>query len=153
MLLSILLAGSFRPAQQASTHCVDTGAETAASQTQLLHGQGGVTAVLKVPTADGHSKNSHHCTLNTNSLSFLPGWVPLYSSTFLHPTPSTTESCPPFGWFLHRMANESPESFPKYANVLPVCCPLFRFRGHASSRASARVIEKFGLDCGENREG
>ena len=61
MLLSILLAVSLLPRQQASVHCVDTGAETPASQTQPLHGPGGVTAVLKVSTADDHSKNSHDC--------------------------------------------------------------------------------------------
>src|SRR5580700_1942992 len=61
MLLSILLAVSLLPRQQASVHCVDTGAETTASQTQPLRGPGGVTAVLKVSTADDHSKNSHDC--------------------------------------------------------------------------------------------
>jgi hypothetical protein len=61
MLLSILLAVSLLPRQQASVHCVDTGAETTDSQTQPLRGPGGVTAVLKVSTADDHSKNSHDC--------------------------------------------------------------------------------------------
>jgi hypothetical protein len=61
MLFSILLAVSLPPAQQASVHCVDTGAETAASQTQPSRGPGGVTAVLKVSTVDDHSKNSHDC--------------------------------------------------------------------------------------------
>jgi len=61
MLLSLLFAVSLLP-RQASVHCVDTGAETAASQTQPLHGPGGVTAMLKVSTADDHSKNSHDCT-------------------------------------------------------------------------------------------
>jgi hypothetical protein len=61
MLFSILLAVSLLPAQQASVHCVDTGAETAASQTQPLRGPGGVSAALKVSTADDHNKNSHDC--------------------------------------------------------------------------------------------
>src|ERR1700693_2630757 len=61
MLLPLLLAVSLLPAQQASVHCVDTGTETAASRTQPLHGPGGVVAVLKVSTADDHSKNSHDC--------------------------------------------------------------------------------------------
>jgi hypothetical protein len=62
MLLSILLAASLLPRQQVSVHCVDTGAETAASQTQPFDGPGGATAVLKVSTADDHSKNSHDCS-------------------------------------------------------------------------------------------
>jgi hypothetical protein len=71
MLLSILLAVSLPPRQQASAHCVDTGAETAASQTQPLHGPGGVTAVLKVSTADDHGTNSHDCNAEYQLL-FLP---------------------------------------------------------------------------------
>ena len=61
MLLPILFAALLLPAQQASMHCVDTGAETAAAQTQPLPGPGGASAVLKVSTADDHSKNSHDC--------------------------------------------------------------------------------------------
>jgi hypothetical protein len=61
MLLPILLAASLLSVQQAFVHCVDTGAESATRQTQPLRGPSGVTAVLKVSTADDHSKNSHDC--------------------------------------------------------------------------------------------
>ena len=61
MLLPILFAALILAAQQASMHCVDTGAETATAQTQPLPGPGGASAVLKVSTADDHSKNSHEC--------------------------------------------------------------------------------------------
>jgi hypothetical protein len=48
MLLSILLAASLLPSQQASMHCIDRGSEIAAAQTQPVRGLNGVTAVLKV---------------------------------------------------------------------------------------------------------
>jgi hypothetical protein len=61
MLPLILLAASLLPSEQATTTCVDTGASTATAQTQPVRGPAGVTAVLKVSTADDHSKNSHEC--------------------------------------------------------------------------------------------
>lgn len=61
MLPLILLAASLLLSQQASMECVDTGATIAATETQAVRGPGGGTAVLKVSTADDHSKNSHEC--------------------------------------------------------------------------------------------
>jgi hypothetical protein len=61
MLPLILLAASLIPSQQTSAECVDTGAQTATTQTQPVRGPGGVSAVLKVSTEDDHSKNSHEC--------------------------------------------------------------------------------------------
>ena len=57
MLLPILLAASLLPSPQASLKC----ANVAAVQTEPVPGPGGVAAVLKVSTADDHSKNSHLC--------------------------------------------------------------------------------------------
>jgi len=61
MLPLILLAASLLLSQQASMECVDTGANIAATETQAVRGPNGATAVLKVSTADDHSKNSHEC--------------------------------------------------------------------------------------------
>lgn len=61
MLLSILLAASLLPLRLASMHCVDGGADTAATQTQPLRGPGRLVAVLKVSSADDHGKNTHLC--------------------------------------------------------------------------------------------
>ena len=61
MLPLILLAASLLNSQQASMECVDTGANIAATETQAVRGPHGATAVLKVSTADDHSKNSHDC--------------------------------------------------------------------------------------------
>jgi hypothetical protein len=61
MLPLILLAASLLLSQQASMECVDTGASIAATETQAVRGPNGATAVLKVSTADDHSKNSHDC--------------------------------------------------------------------------------------------
>jgi len=61
MLLPILLAALLLPSQQASMQCVDRGSDTASTQTQPVRGPGGVVAVLKVSSADDHSKNSHLC--------------------------------------------------------------------------------------------
>ena len=61
MLPLILLAASLLPSQQASMECVDTGATIAATETQAARGPDGAAAVLKVSTADDHSKNSHDC--------------------------------------------------------------------------------------------
>ena len=61
MLPLILLAASLLHSQQASLECVDTGADIAAAETQEVRGPRGASAVLKVSTADDHSKNSHDC--------------------------------------------------------------------------------------------
>jgi hypothetical protein len=61
MILPILLSALLLPAQQASMNCADTGTQVAAAQTQPVRGPDGVLAVLKVSTADDHSKNSHDC--------------------------------------------------------------------------------------------
>jgi len=61
MLLAILLAAPLLPSQQASMRCVDRGSDIAATQTQPLRGPGGVVTVLKVSSADDHSKNTHLC--------------------------------------------------------------------------------------------
>ena len=42
-------------------NCVDTGSQAAATQTESARGPGGSVAILKVSTADDHSKNSHEC--------------------------------------------------------------------------------------------
>jgi hypothetical protein len=60
-MLLILLAASMALSQQASTDCMDTGAKTATAETHALRGPDGTAAVLKVSTADDHSKNSHLC--------------------------------------------------------------------------------------------
>jgi len=41
--------------------CVDTGANISVTETQAVRGPNGATEVLKVSTADDHSKNSHDC--------------------------------------------------------------------------------------------
>jgi hypothetical protein len=61
MLPLILLVASLLPAQQASMECVDSGANVAGAETPPVSGPAGATAVLKVSTADDHSKNSHEC--------------------------------------------------------------------------------------------
>jgi hypothetical protein len=61
MLLPILLAASILPGPQAAMECVDTGADMATTQTRSVRGPNGVTAVLKVSSADDHSKNAHDC--------------------------------------------------------------------------------------------
>ncbi len=61
MLLSILLAASLLPSQQASMRCVDRGSHIASTQTQPLRGPGGVVAMLKVSSADDHGKNTDLC--------------------------------------------------------------------------------------------
>ena len=61
MLPLILLAASLLLSQQASMECVDTGANIAATETPAVRGPAGATSVLKVSTADDHSKNSHDC--------------------------------------------------------------------------------------------
>ena len=61
MLPLILLAASLLLSQQASMECVSTGAKIAAAETPAVRGPAGATAVLKVSTADDHSKNSHEC--------------------------------------------------------------------------------------------
>jgi len=61
MLPLILLAALFQLSQQVSMECVDTGATVAATETQAVRGPHGAAAVLKVSTADDHSKNSHEC--------------------------------------------------------------------------------------------
>lgn len=73
MLLLILLAAWFVPAEQASTNCVDTGANIAGTQTQPVRGPGGATAVLKVSSSDDHSKNSHMCNAEYQLLVFSAG--------------------------------------------------------------------------------
>src|ERR1700676_680398 len=64
MLPVILLVASLSPPHQASAECVDTGATTAATETQAVRGPSGTAAVLKVSTSDDHSKNSHQCSAN-----------------------------------------------------------------------------------------
>ena len=61
MLPLILLAASLLHSQQASLECVDAGANIAATETHEVRGPRGATAVLKVSSADDHSKNSHDC--------------------------------------------------------------------------------------------
>jgi hypothetical protein len=61
MVSLILLAASLLTSQQASTQCVDTGANIAATQTQPVHGPSGAAAVLKVSTSDDYGKDSHLC--------------------------------------------------------------------------------------------
>lgn len=61
MLPLLLFAASLLPSQQASMECVDTGATIATTATQPVLGPGDASAVLKVSTADDHSKNSHEC--------------------------------------------------------------------------------------------
>ena len=58
----ILLAAALLPAQQASMQCTDTGTTTASIQTQPLPGPDGTVVVLKVSSADDHSKESHQCS-------------------------------------------------------------------------------------------
>ena len=64
MLPLILFAASLMPSQQAYMVCVDTGANLAATETPAVRKPAGATAVLKVSTADDHSKNSHDCNAN-----------------------------------------------------------------------------------------
>jgi hypothetical protein len=62
MLLLIFFFASLLPAQEVSMECVDTGTITATAQTQAAHGPNGTTAVLKVSSADDHSKSGHWCS-------------------------------------------------------------------------------------------
>jgi len=62
MLPFFLFAASLLASQQASTECVDKGADLATTETQPVRGPSAASAVLKVSTADDHSKNSHECT-------------------------------------------------------------------------------------------
>jgi hypothetical protein len=57
----ILLVASLLPSQQASTQCVDNGANIAETETQPARGPAGAVAVLKVSTSDDASKDSHLC--------------------------------------------------------------------------------------------
>ena len=61
MFAFLLLASSLLASQMASTQCVDRGADTAITETQVVPGPSGTTAVLRVSTSDDHSKNSHEC--------------------------------------------------------------------------------------------
>ncbi len=61
MLPLILLAASLLLSQQSSMECLDTSPNMAATETPAVRGPAGATAVLKVSTADDHSKNSHDC--------------------------------------------------------------------------------------------
>jgi hypothetical protein len=61
MLSFFLVAASLLTSQQASTRCVDSGTTSASTETRVVRGPSGATAVLKVSTADDHSKNSHEC--------------------------------------------------------------------------------------------
>jgi len=61
MIPLILFALLLQPAQRASLNCADTGSSAAAAETQPVRGPGGAVAVLKVSSADDHSKNSHEC--------------------------------------------------------------------------------------------
>ena len=60
MLFVLLLAASLVPASQA-IDCADGGDKPPTAQTQPMRGPAGVSAVLKVSSADDHSKNSHEC--------------------------------------------------------------------------------------------
>jgi hypothetical protein len=73
MLLPIWLAAALLPAQEVSAHCVGTGSEIASSQTERLRGPSGMAAVLRVSTADDHSKNSHECNAEYQLLISHPG--------------------------------------------------------------------------------
>ena len=66
MLPLILLSASLLHSQQASMECVDSGANIAATETPEVRGPRGATAVLKVSSADDHSKNSHDCMADYN---------------------------------------------------------------------------------------
>jgi hypothetical protein len=57
MLLPVLVAAFLLPAEVASMPC----ANLAATQTQPVRGRDGMAALLKVSSADDHSKNSHDC--------------------------------------------------------------------------------------------
>jgi hypothetical protein len=58
MLPLLLFAVSFPPAQQASLQC----ANSAVAETQPVSGPGGAVAVLRISSADDHSKNTHLCS-------------------------------------------------------------------------------------------
>ena len=65
--------------------CVDTGANIASVQTQPIRGPAGVAAVLKVSSADDHSKNTHLCMaeyqlLITPAAAGAPSFVDILSS-------------------------------------------------------------------------
>jgi hypothetical protein len=60
MLVPILLAALFLPAQKASSVCGDTGTPVAA-ETRPVRGPDRAVAVLNVSSADDHRKNSHLC--------------------------------------------------------------------------------------------
>ena len=59
--LMLFAASSLVLAPQTSMKCADTGANIATAQTQPVRGPAGVSAVLKVSSADDHSKNAHLC--------------------------------------------------------------------------------------------
>ncbi len=57
MLLPVLVAAFLLPPEVASVLC----ANLAGTQTQPVRGRNGMAALLKVSSADDHSKNSHDC--------------------------------------------------------------------------------------------
>ena len=61
MLAFLLFASYLLATQTVSTQCVDRGAETGTTETQVVRGPSGTAAVLRVSTSDDHSKNSHEC--------------------------------------------------------------------------------------------
>ena len=61
MLLPILLAASIQAAPKVSMRCVDRGANIPTAQTESLRGPQGVVVVLKVSSADDHSKDTYLC--------------------------------------------------------------------------------------------
>lgn len=76
--LLLLLATPFLNTQQASTQCVDKGEMPAVTETQPVPGPSGATAVLKVSTADDHSKNSHDCNADYQlAVTPAPGKAPV----------------------------------------------------------------------------
>jgi hypothetical protein len=81
MLLGIVFAGWFALAQKASLTC----SNIATAQTKPVSGPGATVAVLKVSTADDHSKDSHLCMADyqlviTQSSADKPTTVDLLSS-------------------------------------------------------------------------
>ena len=69
MILAIFLAAAVIPGTQVSMSCTNTGT----IQTEPVRGPGGLTAVLKVSSADDHSKNSHQCNADYRLLVSAPG--------------------------------------------------------------------------------
>jgi hypothetical protein len=61
MMPLILLVGFFLSAPQVAMECQNTGAATSTVHTEPVRGPDGASAVLKVSSADDHSKNSHLC--------------------------------------------------------------------------------------------